>query len=52
LKKDLQKVKEQHIELTKSNDALKKKYMEEVDSLKVVGADATNELTEKVNELE
>ena len=42
MRKDLQKTKDQFLELTKVNDAFKKKYSEEVEQLKYVSEDDKN----------
>jgi hypothetical protein len=52
LRKDLQKTKDQFLELTKVNDAFKKKYSEEVEQLKYVSEDDKNLKDQKIYELE
>ena len=52
MRKDLQKTKDQFLDLTKVNDAFKKKYSEEVEQLKYVSEDDKNLKDQKIYELE
>jgi F0F1-type ATP synthase membrane subunit b/b' len=52
MKKELSKSRDTYAELSKQHDVLKKKYNEEVDSLKTQSADSINATNEKIEELE
>ena len=52
MRKELQKTKDIYNDLIKQNDALKKKYSEEVDHLKQFSEDDRNNKNEKIQELE
>lgn len=52
LKKDLQKARDAQAELTRQNDILKKKYVEEVEGLKQSSEDEKNQRSEIIYDLE
>ena len=52
MRKEINKLKEQLSELTKQNDILKKKYVQDVEQIKIVSEDDLNNKTLKISEQE